>query len=197
MTLKARLREGSDTLIVLVGEEEDISKDCRESILYVQAEDWNRDLSPWPAEKVFKRGEDFAGMADDTIRELTELVRPYREKYRKLILAGYSLAGLFALYACTKTDLFDACLSASGSLWYPGWTEYLQEHPVLADTVYLSLGDTEKNTRNPRMATVEDNTRRCADIIASWAEVILEMNPGNHFNDPSGRILKGIRRLTA
>lgn len=196
MTLKAGLSKGNDTLIVLVGEE-DIGKECPESILYVQAEDWNRDLSPWPAAKVFRKGEDFAGRADDTIRELTELVRPYRDQYKTVILAGYSLAGLFALYACTKTDLFDGCLSASGSLWYPGWTGYLREHPVQCRKVYLSLGDTEKKTRNPIMAEVEDNTRRSAEIIGEYAEVIMEMNPGNHFNDPAGRIMKGIRRLCA
>jgi predicted alpha/beta superfamily hydrolase len=136
-------------------------------------------------------------MADDTIRELTETVRPYRNQYRQVILGGYSLAGLFALYACTKTDLFDSCLSASGSLWYPGWISYLQEHPVQCRKVYLSLGDTEKNTRSPLMAQVEDNTRICAEMIGKYAEVTMEMNPGSHFNDPSGRIVKGIRSLTA
>ena len=197
MTLTHRLSEGNDTLVVLIGGEEEKDIDIPESVLFVQAEDWNRDLSPWPAERVFRRGEDFAGKADDTTAALEELVRPYRERYQTMILAGYSLAGLFALYACTKTDLFDACMSASGSLWYPGWMEYLKEHPVKCRKVYLSLGDTEKNTRSPVMAKVEDNTKKSAEIIGGYAEVITEMNPGNHFNDPSGRIVKGIRRLCA
>ena len=35
-------------------------------------------------------------------------------------IAGYSLAGLFALYALYKTDAFTRVASMSGSLWFPG-----------------------------------------------------------------------------
>ena len=189
-------RAGNEDLIVLIGEEDsNLLPQLKESLLLIAVDDWNRELSPWPAEKVFKKGEPFSGEADETIKELTEILKPYQGKYRTMTIAGYSLAGLFALYTCTKTDLFDQCLSASGSLWFPGWIEYLSKHPMHCRKVYLSLGDTEKNTRNPVMASVEDNTKQSRDLIAAYAEVILEMNPGNHFNDPPGRIYKGIQWL--
>ena len=200
MTLTSKLKDGNENLIVFIGGEEDeelLQKGRKESFLIIKADDWNRDLSPWPAQRVFKKGEDFAGGADETIDELLQLLESYRNRYRTIAITGYSLAGLFALYACTKTDVFDCCLSVSGSLWYPGWTEYLQNHPVHCRRVYLSLGDTEKNTRNPLMAQVEDNTRKTEELLKEYTEVILEMNPGNHFNDPTGRIIRGIQKLFA
>ena len=189
---------GNDDLIVLIGEEDSsVLPEVKESLLLIAVDDWNRQLSPWPAEKVFKKGEPFAGEAEETIRELIGILKPYQGKYRTMTIAGYSLAGLFALYTCTKSDLFDRCLSASGSLWFPGWLEYLKDHPLHCRRVYLSLGDTEKNTRNPLMANVEENTERSRDLIAAYAEVKLETNPGNHVNDPPGRINKGIQWLRA
>ena len=196
MRLKSRFIQGNDDLIVLF-EDEALPESVTQSLLPVKAEDWNRDLSPWPSERVFEKGDDFAGEADETLKELIETVQPYRKEYKTITLAGYSLAGLFSLYACTKTDLFDQCLSASGSLWYPGWIEYLQDHPVRCKKVYLSLGDKEKNTRNEKMASVEENTYLTKKILEGYTDVILEMNPGNHFQEPDKRIIKGIQALTA
>ena len=112
--------------------------------------------------------------------------------YRKAIIAGYSLAGLFALYACTVSSRFDACVSASGSLWYEGFDTWLKEHPVQCDYVFLSLGDNEKNTRNPRMAKVEEKTREAFELISGYTACELQMNPGGHFNDPEGRLRRAI-----
>ena len=62
--------------------------------------------------------------------------------------------------------------------------------------VYLSLGDREKNTRNPRMAVVEDRTRQTAELLqAKGIPVVFELNPGGHFNDAPARIAKGINAL--
>ena len=196
MRLKSRFIQGNDDLIVLF-EDEALPESIPQSVLLVKAEDWNRDLSPWPSEKIFPKGDDFAGEADETLKELIEIVQPYRKEYKTITLAGYSLAGLFSLYACTKTDLFDQCLSASGSLWYPGWIKYLEDHPVRCKRVYLSLGDKEKNTRNQKMASVEENTYVTKKILEGYTDVILEMNPGNHFQEPDQRIIKGIQALTA
>ena len=44
---------------------------------------------------------------------------------------------------------------------------------------------------------MEDNTRKTEEILKDYTEVILEMNPGNHFNDPAGRIIRGIQKLFA
>ena len=155
--------------------------------------DWNESLSPWPADKVFAKGEAFAGKADEFLRELTDVLESeYSGQWESRGIIGYSLAGLFALYACTKTDLFDRCASVSGSLWYPGFTEYLRSHPVHCPRVYLSLGDREAAGKNPVMRTVEERTKEAYSLISSYADAVLEMNPGNHFNEPGKRIQKAI-----
>ena len=68
----------------------------------VPVESWNDELSPWKAPAVWgKQG--FGGNAADTLRFLTEQVVPtlkqqfYLPENIKIILGGYSLAGLFAL----------------------------------------------------------------------------------------------------
>lgn len=190
--IKTELTGRSGPLIVMFEEESfTLPEDINASLLLVKNIDWNRDLSPWPAARVFKKGEDFSGHADETLAFILDALK---ERKEKILIAGYSLAGLFALYACTKTDRFDACVSASGSMWFPGVDTWLKEHPVQCAYVYLSLGDTEKNTRNPLMSQVEEKTEEAYRIISEYAKSEFEMNPGNHFNDPQGRLIKGIRK---
>ena len=74
----------------------------------VQVENWNDDLSPWPAPPVWgKQG--FGGRAEDTLAWLEQAVPGISQQYSikedcKVILGGYSLAGLFALWAATQTN---------------------------------------------------------------------------------------------
>ena len=83
---------------------------------------WNDALSPWKAPAVWgKQG--FGGKAGETLRFLTEQVIPTLEQQFplpenvKIILGGYSLAGLFALWASTQTDLFYGVAAASPAVW--------------------------------------------------------------------------------
>ena len=69
----------------------------------IPVESWNDALSPWEAPAVWgKQG--FGGKAADTLSFLTEQVIPtLKQQYPlpknvKIILGGYSLAGLFALW---------------------------------------------------------------------------------------------------
>ena len=84
----------------------------------IPVENWNDAFSPWKSPAVWgKQG--FGGNAEDTLRFLTEQVIPTLEqryplpKNIKIILGGYSLAGLFALWASTQTDLFYGIAAAS------------------------------------------------------------------------------------
>ena len=90
------------------------------SLVIVPVADWNRELSPWAAPSVFKGGEDFSGGADKLLRELeSDIVPSVMEELRAdvpCILAGYSLAGLCAVYALYRTRIFSGVISASGSL---------------------------------------------------------------------------------
>ena len=154
--------------------------------------DWNRELSPWEAPPVF--GIDpFEGRADETLDFLTERLLP--DLYARLslqgdiplCLGGYSLAGLFSLWAATRTDRFCGIAAASPSVWFPGWLDYAKAHPLRASSVYLSIGDREERGRNPVMATVGACIRAQYELLRSDHIVTLEWNPGNHFQDSEKR----------
>ena len=153
----------------------------------VPVANWNDALSPWEAPAV--RGKQgFGGKAADTLRFLTEQVIPTLKwqldlpENVKIILGGYSLAGLFALWASTQTDLFYGVAAASPSVWFPGWMEFEQQCPIQAQRVYLSLGDKEEHTKNTVMAAVGDNIRALHSRLAECgADCTLEWNSGGHF----------------
>ncbi len=142
--------------------------------------DWNRDLSPWEAPAVFGK-ESFGGGASDTLEELLKLCG---DKSRTYYIGGYSLAGLFALWAAYQTDVFKGAAAASPSLWFPGFAGYMKSNEIRTGTVYLSLGDREEKTRNPVMATVGDRIREAYALLKErGANCALEWNKGNHFKD--------------
>lgn len=161
---------------------------------------WEDDLTPWAIPPISRGQAPCAGKADAYIELLTGSILPkvleaLPNAPAYVALAGYSLAGLFALYALYRTDAFARVASASGSLWYPGFVAYAQAHaPVRKpEALYLSLGDREGRTRNPLMRPVEDNTRILAACYQdSGIPMTLEMNPGGHFNDPNGRTARAI-----
>ena len=154
----------------------------------IQVENWNRDLSPWHAPAVFG-DEDFEGKADSTLDFLLEELK--EEKRKRIYIGGYSLAGLFALWAVYKTNLFDGVAAASPSIWFENFTEYMKENPMQADSVYLSLGDREERTRNPIMSTVGNKIKEAYAILdQAGKKCALEWNKGNHFKNPDLRTAK-------
>lgn len=171
------------------------------SVARVAVGAWNRDLSPWPAPGL-GRGGDFAGGADGFLRAMAENI-PAFEKERGLetgprAVAGYSLAGLVALYALTKTEVFQMAASCSGSLWFDGWAEYLERAGFAAEPsyVYLSLGEREERARDPRMAAVGGATRRTHALLQHRGiKTDLVWHPGGHFHEPEKRIRAALEAL--
>ena len=165
--------------------------------------DWNRDLSPWKAEKVFRGGEDFSGGAESYLAKISEKVLPYVEDKLNItgcnrIIAGYSLAGLFSLFAFYKTEVFSKGASVSGSLWFEGFSEYMEKTPLLKvpEKFYFSVGDKEKNTKNPLMQSVEDKTKRAEEYFSALGiETVFELNNGGHFAEPESRMAKAVSWL--
>lgn len=156
-------------------------------LIPVRVHDWNSDLSPWPAPAVFGK-EGFGNGAADT---LTEVLKYCTDRDKTYILGGYSLAGLFALWAAYQADVFCGVAAASPSMWFPGFTDYMRENEIKTDTVYLSLGDKEEKARNPVMATVGDCMRKAhAMLEEKGIKTTLEWNPGNHFKDADIRTAK-------
>ena len=99
-------------------------------------------------------------------------------------------------YSAYKTDVFARIASASGSLWFPGFTEYAESHDFLRKPkcIYLSLGDTEANAKNKVLCTVQDNTEHLCELYKSKdIPVTFELNKGNHFTDTAGRTARGIK----
>lgn len=167
----------------------------RAALVSIGAFDWNRDLSPWPAKAVFGDG-DFGGQADAFLKDMLEKIVPVAEYAAKISpvwrgIAGYSLAGLFAVYAAYRCNAFTRVASVSGSMWFDGWLEYAQNTPLTAavERAYFSVGAKEKKTRNERMARVEENTRAMRDLTAErGVESVFVLNPGNHFVDAEKRL---------
>ncbi|MBE6724841.1 MAG: NUDIX domain-containing protein [Ruminococcaceae bacterium] len=164
---------------------------------------WDRDLSPWPAEGVF-RGQTFTGEAEAYRIRLTEELIPEAERSLpfapvRRFIAGYSLAGLFSLWSAFRCGCFSGVASVSGSLWYDGFTEFVRDHDLSREVkaLYLSLGDREKNAKNPRMAKVEEATGEIARILRekTGLPVPFELNPGGHFRDVPERMEKAILSL--
>ena len=161
-------------------------------LIALPVSDWNRELSPWKAPAVFGR-EDFGDGAAETLERALALCG---EPDRVCYLGGYSLAGLFALWAAGRTGRFRGIAAVSPSVWFPGFTEDLSAREIRAERVYLSLGDREEKTRNPVMARVGEKIRETHRLLEEkGVPVRLEWNEGNHFQDPEGRTAKGFAWL--
>ena len=156
-------------------------------LVAIKVDNWNSDLSPWEAPAVFGN-ESFGGKAAAALDEVLKLTgNPSKTYY----IGGYSLAGLFAIWAAYQTDVFKGVAAASPSVWFPGFSDYMAERKICANSVYLSLGDKEEKTRNPVMATVGDNIRKAHELLkAQGVNTVLEWNPGNHFRDADIRTAK-------
>lgn len=181
----------------LLDSETEAMRDCALpfALAAFQVKDWNRDLSPWEAPPVFGKVP-FDGGAEETLRFITDRLLPELQtrlalpEDGKLCIGGYSLAGLFSLWAATRTDAFSGVAAASPSAWFPGWIDYVKAHPIRAEKIYLSLGDREERTKNPVMAAVGDRIRELYALLQAEHTVTLEWNPGNHFRDSDLRTAK-------
>ncbi len=98
------------------------------TVAAVEGVDWNCELTPWPAPPVARGQPDFGGNADALLGELAGRILPEVEAELRPSarwIAGYSLAGLFAVYAALSTRLFARVASVSGSMWYPGFSDWV------------------------------------------------------------------------
>ena len=182
-----------------------INLKCNEFILVsISNLDWDNDLSPWFATKLNKNDVDCLGKADDYIDILVGEIIPKIEECMKndlgikikfYAIAGYSLAGLFAVYCAYKTEIFTRIASASGSFWFPKFVEFIKNNTMSnkVDKIYFSLGDKESKVKNKILATVENNTKEIENIYnLQGIKTIYEQNKGNHFQDGTLRMAKGI-----
>lgn len=171
------------------------------SLVSVGVDLWEENFSPWCAPRVFAKGPNFGDGAQKTLDTLINQVIPWAESelteppaYR--VLVGYSLAGLFSLWAgisqqvarvCQSDDVpsqpgpssqpyavptptFQRIGAVSGSFWFPRLLDYVDQQlnggAVGLTHAYLSLGDREARTPNPQIMHVREN----AEFLASKLE---------------------------
>lgn len=192
------------------------------SLVNIGVDLWEENFSPWCAPRVFTKGPNFGDGAQKTLDTLINQVIPWAESelteppaYR--VLVGYSLAGLFSLWAgvsqqvargCqpgapavphvnASTPTFQRIGAVSGSFWFPGLLDYADQQlsggVVGLTHAYLSLGDREARTPNPQIMHVQEN----AELLASRLESagitsMFELNRGNHFQNIEGRMQKAL-----
>ena len=165
--------------------------------------DWNHDMVPWDSPPVFRNAESCTGGADDYLRHLTTEIIPTAEKELAGVpswrgIVGYSLAGLFTLYAIYRTDLFARVGSMSGSFWFPDIKEYIFSYKPKRqpDCMYFSLGDKESKTRNPVLRSVRQNTEEIQAFYQDMGiDTVFQLNPGNHYDHAAERTAAGIAWL--
>lgn len=149
--------------------------------------DWYRDLTPWSAPAASGDGT----FGDGAGKTLEKILKMTGEPGKQYVLGGYSLGGLFALWAGYQTDAFSGIAAASPSVWYPGFSDHAASRVMQAARVYLSLGDREEKTRNPVLAAVGGKIRELHGLLSSKGICCtLEWNEGNHFRDPDLRTAK-------
>lgn len=131
------------------------------SLVNIGVDLWEENFSPWCAPRVFAKGPNFGDGAQKTLDTLINQVVPWAESeltkppaYR--VLVGYSLAGLFSLWAgvsqpgapqqvargCQPDDVssqpgapyvdasvatFQRIGAVSGSFWFPGLLDYVDQ----------------------------------------------------------------------
>ena len=167
--------------------------------------DWGHDMSPWDQKALLKDSSSCSAGARDYLDELCSYLIPEVKKRCTLepaflVLCGYSLGGLFALWSLYQTDLFKRAGSFSGSLWFPDFLPFIKTHTLKAvpDRIYLSLGDREKLNSQALIATVEQNTLDTLHFYkTAGINCAFEFNQGGHDLNCDWRCARGILALTA
>ena len=173
------------------------------SLVAVSKLEWNHDMVPWDIPPIFKNGASYTSGADEYLRLLINQIIPKAESLLQGTpawrgIAGYSLAGLFALYSIYQTDAFSRVASVSGSLWFPGIKEYVVSRtPVKKPAdIFFSLGDRECRTQNSLLRCVQQNTESIERYYHEQGiDTTFQLNPGNHFKDVVQRTATGLQWL--
>ncbi len=170
---------------------------------------WADALTPWPADALFHEDKDFGGRASDTLDELLNCVIPRVEEElaaasgtrpTRRAICGYSLGGLFSLYAFTHSDAFDACGCLSGSVWYEGWVDHLRalDLDLSGRFAYFSLGTKEKHGGQPIMRSVQKRMTECVELLRErGCNVDFVLGPGTHLERIPERVSAGLTALDA
>lgn len=171
------------------------------NLLSISGLNWDQELSPWPYHWCIEPNDDFTGEAGNFLQFILNTALPFAFKTlgrsdMPVILSGYSMGGLFSLWAGYICPNFDKLVCVSGSVWYPDFLAYTKTHAFVKKpaAVYLSLGDTESTCQNPYLRTTAAVMKALfEDYTAQGIPCVYQINPGDHYTDPMGRLAKGLK----
>ena len=164
-------------------------------LVTIELEDWIVNLMPW-ADRNISRDEEAGKHGQETLQYILESLIPWlEERYGSLpvVIGGYSLGGLFALWASAQTDRFHAVAAASPSVWIKDWIPYAKKNVPRVKAVYLSLGEREEHVKNQAIARVGDCLRAQYELLQKQLgpeHCTLVWEEGNHFADNAGRLAR-------
>ena len=175
------------------------------SLVHIGVDLWEENFSPWCAPRVFAKGPNFGDGAQKTLDTLINQVIPWTESeltespaYK--VLVGYSLAGLFSLWAgisqqvargCQPDDAlsqpgpssqpgaphvdapvatFQRIGAVSGSFWFPGLLDYVDQQ-LRGGAVGLTHAYLSLGDREARTPNPQImHVRENAELLASKLE---------------------------
>lgn len=172
------------------------------ALVFPKGVEWDRDYAPWPSDELHGRpiGGGGAALYREMVDVLLPAVKARFDGVEHVGVVGYSLGGLFALYAASQSDSpFDRAASVSGALWYEGFADYAADAPFpRLSRAYLSLGRREAGRGRGPMGRVSTATQRIAGALAARLDnenVLFEWNNGGHFFEIPQRIGRAITWL--
>ena len=175
------------------------------SLVHIGVDLWEENFSPWCAPRVFAKGPNFGDGAQKTLDTLINHVIPWTESeltdpptYR--VLVGYSLAGLFSLWAGVSQQVARGCQpddapsqpgpssqsgaphvdaptptfqrigAVSGSFWFPGLLGYVDQQ-LSGGAVGLTHAYLSLGDREARTPNPQImHVRENAELLASKLE---------------------------
>lgn len=132
--------------------------------------DRNDEYTPFVSPNVFEPGKMFGGSASVYAQFLAHELKPYIDgRYRTLPekehtgIMGFSLGGLISVYtALSYPDIFGRIGSFSGSFWFPGIIEWLEQQTIEGtdQRLYMNLGHAEGATRTNGQQWMVPNSKK-------------------------------------
>lgn len=172
------------------------------NLIALSVRDWFCDLVPWSITSPFKDGRRFVGGAGEYLQLLTQKIIPCAGELMAPVswlgIAGYSLGGLFAVWALYNSPMFSCAASMSGSFWFEGFAPYICANQLKSPLkkAYFSLGDKEPGgVRSPVHNVGEITGEIVGRFNASGIKTTFVWEKGGHNTDQTGRIARGISWL--
>lgn len=137
--------------------------------------DRNDEYTPFVSPNVFEPGKMFGGNASVYARFLANELKPYIDSKLRTLpdrehtgIMGFSFGGLISVYtAFAYPDFFGRIGSFSGSFWFPGIIEWLEQLPIrqTGQRLYMNLGHAEGAGRTNGQQWMVPNSKKVYELL--------------------------------